>query len=176
MLSRIGVEQHALSATMQHVRRNPTDMAGAAPPRHARPFVALFLTVLVACPLGLLNLWPFSSWRLFSSIRTDRETSWEAVAVEPSGRERDVPVASFPHGYRGFRFVLAGFSKRAPAARNAICAAWLTEANDELITRTRLVRIYRLQWRLSDRRGERSAPGSRTLAWVCNARGAHEVG
>ena len=161
---------------MRHVWRNPAPAAGSAPPRHARPFVALFLTVLVACPLGLLNLWPFSSWRLFSTLRTDRETSWEAVAVEPSGRERAVPVVSLPHGYRGFRFVLAGFSKRAPAARDAICAAWVTEANDELASRTRLVRIYHLEWRLSDRRGSRAAPGSRRLVWVCNAKGAREVG
>lgn len=161
---------------MQRVWRNPAPAAGPAPPRHARPFVALFLTALVVCPLALVNLWPFSSWRLFSTLRTDRETSWEAVAIEPSGRERAVPIVSLPHGYRGFRFVLAGFAKQAQPARDAICAAWLHEANDELASSTRLVRIYRLEWHLSDRRGDRAAPGSRTLVWVCNARGAHEVG
>jgi hypothetical protein len=161
---------------MPDVLGNPASAAGAAPPRHARPFVALFLVALVVCPLAVVNLWPFSSWELFSHLRTDRETTWEAIAVDGSGRQHYDPLESLSHGYRGFDLIMLRFSTRPAASRDAVCATWLREADAGLGPGTKLLRIYRLQWRLSDRRGDRTAPPRRSLAWVCNAKGAREVG
>ena len=143
-----------------------------AAPRYARPFVALFLATLVVCAVAAWNLWPFSNWELFSRLRTDRLTGWEAVAVDRAGRERADPITSSAHGYRGFAFIMADFSARSAADRNAICVTWLDGATDEWGASTRLVRIYHVVRQLADRQGELAAPARRTLAWTCSAKGA----
>jgi hypothetical protein len=151
-------------------------MHGGFPPRHARAFVAVFLATLVFSALVPVNLWPFSNWELFSRLRTDRQIGWEGVAVDWVGHMRAYPLASLPQGYRGVAAVLADFSKRSAAERDAICADWLGRASKQLGLRMRLVRVYRLEWQLSDRQGNRPAPPHSTLAWVCSAKGAREAG
>jgi hypothetical protein len=147
----------------------------APPPRHARPFVVVFLTTLVVCAVAAVNLWPFSNWELFSRLRTDRQTGWGAVAIDRAGHARNYPIASLAHGYRGFRFIAARFADRSVAQRDEICATWLRGATNEFGSSTRLVRIDRLSWVLSDRRGKRAAPPHRSPAWTCSARGAREA-
>jgi hypothetical protein len=150
--------------------------ASAAAPRYARPFVALFLVMLVACPLAAVNAWPFSSWRLFSVLRTANQSGWEAVAVDTAGRERDYPLGSVQHGYRGFGRVMSGFSKRSAAGRDEICSAWVQGARKRFGPSTALVRVYYLRSLLSDRHGHRAAPPRRTLEWICTLEGAHVPG
>ncbi len=157
-------------------RVGAVSLHSAAAPYYARPFVALFLATLVVCALGAWNAWPFPAWELFSHLRTDRQTGWAAVAVDSAGRERNYPVVSLQHGYRGFGFIMAGFSKRSSADRDAICAAWLRGATEQFGSGTRLLRIYHLEWLLSDRQGKRAAPPHRALAWFCTAKGAREAG
>jgi hypothetical protein len=134
--------------------------------------VALFLVAVVVFPLAAVNAWPFSSWRLFSSLRADRQTSWQALAVDSAGHERDYPVASVPHGYRGFGRIMSGFSKRSAGERNAICGVWLQGATKRFGPSVDLLRIYTLNWLVSDRHGHRAASPRRTLAWICSSQGA----
>ena len=162
---------------MPGVLGNPASAAGAAPPRHARPFVALFLAALVVCPLAVVNLWPFSSWELFSRLRTDRQTTWEAVAVDRAGRERTmIRSARSPTATAGFVFIMRGFSTRAAAARDAVCATWLRGANAGLgrgrscCGSTGSSGGSPIAAAAAPRR-----PAGR-LAWVCSAKGAREVG
>jgi hypothetical protein len=138
--------------------------------------VALFLATLVVCPLAFLNPWPFSKWELFSRLRTDQQTGWRAVAVDSAGREHGYPIARLPQGYRGVGPVMADFSERSAAERDAICAAWLRGATAQFGSGARLLRIYHLDWLLSDRQGRRAAPPHRTLAWICSTKGAREAG
>jgi len=138
--------------------------------------VALFLATLVVCPLAALNAWPFANWDLFSRLRTNQQTRWEAVAVDRARRERDYPIASVPPSYRAFGSIMADFSERSAADRDAICAVWLRGASEEFGSGTWLLRIYHLEWLLSDRQGSRAAPPHRTLAWICSAKGAREAG
>ncbi len=146
--------------------------ASAGAPRSARPFVALFLATLVVCALAAWNPWPFANWELFSRLRTDQQTRWEAVAVDLAGREHHYPIASLPRGYRGFASIMADFFERSAAERDAICAAWLRGATARFGSDTRLLRINHLEWLLSDRQGSRAAPPHRALAWICTAKGA----
>jgi hypothetical protein len=146
--------------------------ARTAPPRLARPFVALFLTALVVCPLAGLNPWPFSDWELFSRLRTDRQVVWEAAAVNRAGHERPDRFDAFPRGHRGFEATMKRFSERSAGQRDAICVAWFRAATEQLGPGVRLLRIYNLTWLLSDRRGDRAAPPNRVLAWTCSAKGA----
>jgi hypothetical protein len=145
---------------------------GAAAPRHARPIVVVFTAMLVVCALGPFNLWPFSNWQLFSHLRTDQQSGWDAVAIDSSGHTRDDPIASLPSGHSGFASTMAAFAHRSPSARDAICDAWLNAAAEKFGPSTRLLKIYRLQWLLSDRHGDRPPPRHRTLVLSCSERGA----
>jgi hypothetical protein len=162
------IRRRLVPTTWIAVKGHHPEVPTGRAPRQARPFVAAFLATLVVCGLAPLNLWPFSNWELFSRLRTDRQTRWEAVAVAWTGMERAYPIASLRHAA-----VLGGFSKRS-AGRDASCAAWLRGATEVLGTKPRLVRIYRMEWLLSDLRGHRAPPRQRTLIWVCTAKGAHE--
>ncbi len=95
------------------------------------------------------------------------------MAVDAGGGEQEYPVAALPHGYRGFGQIMDGFSRRSFGARNAICGAWLRAASEKFGPSAELVRIYRLDWVLSRRRGGRARPAQRTSAWICDAGGAH---
>ena len=130
------------------------------------------MIALVVSPLAGLNPWPFSNWELFSRLRFDRQTAWAAAAVDPAGREREFRFYPFPRGHRGFEVTMTDFSERSATERDAICAAWLRSSTEQLGGSTRLLRIYRLTWLLSDRRYDRAAPPDRTLAWTCSAKGA----
>src|SRR5712672_427014 len=111
---------------MRSLARPPS--ASGAAPRHARAFVVVFVATVVVSAVAGLNLWPFSSWELFSRLRTPQEQGWQAVAVGPAGHDRVDPIASLPHGYRGFPFIMDSFSTRPAAQRNAICHVWLDRA------------------------------------------------
>ena len=121
----------------------------AAAPRYARPFVALFLATLVVCALVPLNLWPFSNWELFSRLRTGEQIGWFAVAVDGTGRKHDYALA-----------------------QDTNCAAWLRDSTARYGPGTRVVRIYRVEWKLSDRHGNRHAPRRVSSAGACSTKGA----
>jgi hypothetical protein len=144
------------------------ESAGQAAPRYARPFVLLFLATLVVCAAAGLNLWPFSSWELFSRLRTDQAAGWDALAVDSAGRTRDDPIPSLPYGHRGFGATMAMFHGDSPSARDAICDTWLNEATRRLGSSTRELKIYRLHWLVSERGG----PRRRKLVVICRERSA----
>lgn len=137
----------------------------ARAPLHARPFVAVFLATLVVCALAPLNLWPFSSWELFSRLRSDRVSAWEAVVVEDGRPVRDFSFDSLPHAARSVRLTVG--------ERDAVCD-WLLGPRIWLGRHLGRVRIYRLESVLSVRRGERAAPPRRTPAWTCSVSETHE--
>ena len=115
-------------------------------PRYARPFVAIFVGMVVICALVPLNLWPFSNWELFSRLRGPVQSSWEAV-VEHHGR-----VASYTIG------------------PHTACASLLRSATVRFGPATD-VRIYHVERLLSDRVGDRQAPPHRTLVATCATKG-----
>jgi len=125
-----------------------------AAPRYARPFVAAFLLAIVISALAPLNLWPFSNWELFSRLRSAQEISWEAVAVNGSGREHGYPIGAIPL-----------------RDRSRDCAEWLNAAPKPFGRGTRVVLIYRVERLLSDRDGSRAEAPRLTLAWSCSSRG-----
>ncbi len=118
-----------------------------AEPRYARPFVAVFVGMVVVCVLAPLNLWPFSNWELFSRLRGPVESYSEAV-VEHHGRVV-VDYTIGPH------------TACVPLLRSA--TARFGPATD--------VRIYHDERLLSDRIGAQAAPPYRTLVTTCTAKG-----
>ena len=120
---------------------------GAAP-RYARPFVAIFVGMVAVCALAPLNLWPFSNWELFSRLRGPVESSWVAV---------------IEHQRIAVRYTIGP---------HTTCASLLQDATARLGPSTD-VRIYHVEWRLSDRVGGKAAPPYRTLVAECTAKGVH---
>ena len=153
----------------------PSPCGSATVPRYARAFVALFLTALVVCAVASVNVWPFSNWKLFSSIRADKQVSWQAVAVDPGGRGQNYPIASMA-GYRGFGRIASSFSRLSLSRRNAICAAWTKGAVNRFGPGVDSLRIYRLYWRVSERRGNRAVAPGRTFEWTCDRQGVRAAG
>jgi len=119
---------------------------GAAP-RYARPFVAIFVGMVVVCALAPLNLWPFSNWELFSRLRGPVESYWEAVVED--------------HGLVVVDDTIRPHTACLPLLRSA--TARFGPATD--------VRIYHVERLLSDRIGSHAAPPYRTLVATCTAKG-----
>jgi hypothetical protein len=121
---------------------------GAAP-RYARPFVAVFVGMVVACALVPLNLWPFSNWELFSRVRSPIQNSWAAVVIEPNGHTLSYPIRP-----------------QTP------CPPLVRSATGRFGPATE-VRIYHAERLLSDRIGGHAAPPYRTSVVTCTANGSH---
>ena len=85
--------------------------------RGVRAFVAVFLTVFVACGLLQVEAWPFSGWTLFSHLRTDEVRGWLATGVDADGVERPVPFSIVPRRLPGPAARAQGL--RRPVARRA---------------------------------------------------------
>jgi hypothetical protein len=120
-------------------------MLGA--PRYARPFVVAFVGLLVVCALAPLNLWPFSSWELFSRLRDPVVSSWVAVV---SG-----------HDVRARHFAIG---------RHTACDPYLRLVTEQFASATG-VRIYRVEHLVSDGDDSHPAPSYRTLVVACTAKG-----
>jgi hypothetical protein len=136
-------------------------------PRWARWFVWSFLTMFAICGVVGIEAWPFTGFRLFSHLRHERQTDWQAFAVRPDGREAWLPLSRFPGGYNGFPLVMKGFSSHSPHERAEMCRAW-TVAAHALRGETVAIRIYAIDRRFEPRHGRRPMiPPKRTLVQTC---------
>jgi hypothetical protein len=139
---------------------------GSAPP-FARPFVAVYLVVFVVCAVATIEAWPLTAWRLFSHQRTDAQAAWSATAVDTQGEEHAYPLGRSEKGYRGFIFLMNGFEERSPAQQLELCDTWREGTGELLGFDAAEVRIYREEWTLSDREGDRAARGEPELRYTC---------
>jgi hypothetical protein len=116
-------------------------------PRYARPFVVIFVGLLVVCALAPLNLWPFSNWELFSRLRDPVVSSWVAVVSGRHVRAHDFAIG-----------------------RHTACDPLLRSVTERFGPATG-VRIYRVERLLPDGdEGHHAAP-YRTLVSTCTAKG-----
>jgi hypothetical protein len=137
------------------------------PSRAVRTFVTAFLAAFAVCGLFGIEAWPLTGWRLFSQLRSDHQVSWRAVAVTGPGYEEPISFEDLPRGYRNFPLVMSTFASLPPHEQAAACRAWLAAARRDT-TPARAVRIYRVDWYLSYRRGSGDGPPpARTLLYTC---------
>ena len=136
------------------------------PPRRVRAFVVAFLGAFVLCGLVGLELWPLTGWRLFSQLRTDHQVAWQAAAVDTEG-ETQIRFGELPRAYRNFPLVMRTYSALPPADQVEACRLWFEAAQSQLPAATAL-RIYRIDWYLSYRHGNKDGPPPRrTLLMSC---------
>lgn len=134
-------------------------------PLSTRLFVVLFLAAFTVCGAAGIEAWPFTGWRLFSNVRTDEQAAWRAVAVDGGGREEQIRFAELPRGYRNFVLVMNAYPSLPEAERDAICRTWadaLRRRGDDVAG----IRIYRIRWKLSQRRFGGADP-TRSLRYTC---------
>jgi hypothetical protein len=137
------------------------------PSRATRTFVAAFIAAFAVCGLFGIEAWPLTGWRLFSQLRTDHQVSWRAVVVDSRGYEQPISFVDLPRGYRNFPLVMRTFASLSPREQAAACRAWLAAARRET-TGASAVRIYRVDWYLSYRRGSGDGPPpARTTLYTC---------
>jgi hypothetical protein len=118
-----------------------------AAPRYARPFVMIFVGLLVVCALAPLNLWPFSSWELFSRLRDPVSSSWVAVVSRRDARAHDFAIG-----------------------RHTACDPFLRSVMNRFGPATG-ARIYRVERLAPDGDEVHPAPTYRTLVVTCTAKG-----
>jgi hypothetical protein len=145
---------------MRHAVEHPS------PPAWTRRFVAVFLAAFVVCGTFGLEAWPLTGWRLFADARQPVQVAWQAVTVDPAGRETPVPFGDLPAGFHGNVQVLKGFAGLPAGEQAAVCRAW-ADAMRARGGRVEAVRVYRTVTDLSRRVGERGAPPARELRWTC---------
>lgn len=135
-------------------------------PRFACPFVVLLIAAMVASAVFLWEPWPLTSFRLFSHVRTDEQSAWQATVVEPNGDE-----VAYPLG-----FAIADFVRGDAARRNELCRTWVSAAPEVVGERAVAVRLYERRWLLSRRSGEHALPGVTRQRFTCTRRGAAGAG
>jgi hypothetical protein len=135
-------------------------------PRLARPFVAWLLAAMVASAVFVLEPWPLTSFRLFSHLRVDEQTAWEATVVEPNGEELGYPLG----------FAIGEFVDADGERRDELCRTWVGAAPELVARHAVVVRLYQRRWRLSERSGDRALPGSREHAFTCTSEGSEVAG
>jgi hypothetical protein len=120
-----------------------------------------------------VEAWPLTGFRLFSHLRYEQQTGWQAFAVAPDGREAWLPLSQFPGGYNGFPLVMKSFASRGPQDRADMCRAW-TVAASGLRGKTVAIRIYAIDRHLEPRQGHHAAtPPIRTLVYTCSGGTIH---
>ena len=142
-------------------------------PRGAQPFVAGFIALMIAAAVFAWEPWPFTSFRLFSHLRTDEQTGWVIKAVRPSGSEEALPLTD---ELRGFVHQVSDFSGASAKRQDELCRVWLGAAPGILSQPVAEVRLYLRRWKLSEREGDEALPGTSSLEYLCTEDGAHDAG
>jgi hypothetical protein len=136
------------------------------PPAWTRRFVAAYLAAFLVCGLLGVEAWPLTGWRLFADARQARQPGYQAVTVDPAGREHPIPFADLPVGYHGNVQVLKGFAGLPEDRKLAVCRAW-ADAVRARGGQVDAVRVYQTVTDVSARVGRRGAPPARRLRWTC---------
>jgi hypothetical protein len=144
--------------------RTATGAEAVAP--WTRRFVWAFLAAFAVAGLFGFEAWPLTGWRLFADARSARQVSLQAVTVDAAGRERPIPWNDLPIRFRGNVQVLKSFPDLRPGQQAAVCAAWAAGVRARGGD-VRAVRIYRVSTDVSRRAGDRAAPGTRSLRFIC---------
>ena len=141
-------------------------------PLATRVFVYGFLGVFLITGLAGVEAWPFTGWKLFSQVRTDRQVGWEAVTVDGAGHERAVPFSALPRGYRGGPHLFSAYRRFSTERIEASCRALIDAVQEEGDRDAKSLRVYLRvrRLRLDPGPGGRplAVPVSRALRYECD--------
>ena len=130
----------------------------------ARVVVVGIVGALLAVGAADAELWPLSSMRLFSQVRTDRASGYEVFLVDADGSARRLDVASLGREFRGAHHLLPRFGEMTQAERDGVCAAWASAAGGAAS-----VRIDRVVRAVPTGPDDPRRELDRSVAWTCGA-------
>jgi len=141
-------------------------VAPDTPTRPARAFVAVFLGVFILCGIARIEAWPFSSFRLFSTVRHEREVGWRYTVLTPAGG-RAMPWRELGPAYEGWVQMAGRFHRLSDERRLQVCRAYLQGARSyhRSVTALRISRVERV---LSHRVEDRSEDPTVTPVFECD--------
>lgn len=87
---------------------------------------------LVVTTVAGIERWPVTSFRLFSTVRTDRSFVLELVATQPDGTRQKVPISASTKGSAGTAHQLAELRLAPSAEQRAKVTAWMNAADMDL--------------------------------------------
>lgn len=140
-------------------------------PLRARIVLSGIVVLMVASAAFVWEPWPFTSFRLFSHLRTDEQTRWEAAVIDAEGEFRAYPLSSADNGLRGFAFAMSEFETASTERQGQMCTTWIEASREIIGVDATSLRVYQRRWKLSDRVGDRSRLGARELRYVCRPNG-----
>ncbi|PZR52145.1 hypothetical protein DNL40_13115 [Xylanimonas oleitrophica] len=121
------------------------DDGGAAERRRARRVTYGSVALLLVVAVAQVELWPLTSFRLFSHVRTGEGQTLRLVATAPDGQVVPVPVGARSGGSTAHR--LKDLAGAEPEAAREMVDGWLELAGvDPADVRT--VRLERELWEL----------------------------
>jgi hypothetical protein len=130
----------------------------------AKRWLRVYLLVLLAIGFTSTEVWPLTSFHLFSSLRHRHRTAWQIVSVDAEGDETTVHLSELPIVYHQSALQLDDFGGWPQERRDEYCDAWVGALRDQ-DRPARWIRIYRSRFDvIDDRRVDRD------LRYECGTR------
>lgn len=116
-----------------------------------RALVRIYLAVLAIVGFTSMELWPLTSFHLFSQVRHREDSRWRVVAAMPDGKEEAVQFHQLPIAFRQTYLQIGDFRKWSSGRRDKFCDAWVDALNDQG-SDARWIRIYQARYDVVDGR------------------------
>jgi hypothetical protein len=137
------------------VGNDATEWARGAVGSRAKRWLRAYLLLLLAIGFTSTEVWPLTSFHLFSSLRDRERSAWQVVSVDAAGEEATVHLSELPIVFQQSALQLDDFGGWSQDRRDEYCDAWVLALRDEG-RRTRWIRVYRARYDvIDDRRVDR---------------------
>jgi hypothetical protein len=89
----------------------------------ARVFALALIGALAWFGWNAIEKWPFTGWRLYSTMKGNTAGSFFAYRVAPDGSVHAIDYQELPDAYSRAPYLLEKFERRTDAQREAVCQA-----------------------------------------------------
>lgn len=131
-------------------------------PRPARAFIRFFLVLIVLVGITGTEIWPLTSFHLFSAIRTERRTGWTLMGVNDDGSEIELKVGKLPPVFHYTTTQIGKFNEWPRSRRDEVCDAWAETFNERFGYSVQYIQIFKMTYDVRDDELVRSK-----LVYVC---------
>lgn len=111
----------------------------------------IHLAVLLVVGFASMELWPLTSFHLFSEVRHREDSRWRVVATMPDGKEEPVQFRQLPIAFRQTYLQIEDFDDWSSQRRDKFCDAWVGALSDQG-SGARWIRIYQARYDVVDGR------------------------